>query len=210
MTTRSGGALEELQKALLNSEDGIFESGVISSPASGKQILSMYKVVFNRENSPAGIVGIGVYTDGLINLLDTLSECDTESSFYSMMDAANKEYIFCSDSGVSVTGGNIPELILLCDVLNGTKDNSSGKFTYEADGIKYVSMYSYMADRGWIFMMNDTEDEMYSLTGNMRSYLIIFIIFCILLIVIFNIINKKHEDTSQRLNKVVELSLIHI
>ena len=204
MTTRSGGALEELQKALLNSEDGIFESGVISSPASGKQILSMYKVVFNRENSPAGIVGIGVYTDGLINLLDTLSECDTESSFYSMMDAANKEYIFCSDSGVSVTGGNIPELILLCDVLNGTKDNSSGKFTYEADGIKYVSMYSYMADRGWIFMMNDTEDEMYSLTGNMRSYLIIFIIFCILLIVIFNIINKKHEDTSQRLNKVVE------
>ena len=121
-----------------------------------------------------------------------------------MMDAANKEYIFCSDSGVSVTGGNIPELILLCDVLNGTKDNSSGKFTYEADGIKYVSMYSYMADRGWIFMMNDTEDEMYSLTGNMRSYLIIFIIFCILLIVIFNIINKKHEDTSQRLNKVVE------
>lgn len=204
MTTRKGEPLKQLQDAMLKEGNGVYDTGIISSPATGKQIVSMYKAVYDDSGEPVGLVGVGVYTEGLVDVLDTLSKRDMENSFYSMVNVRDKKYIFNSDVNKISSEASTPELILLCDIIKDSQKDETGKFRYTVDGVKYVSLYSYMSDKGWLFMVDDTETEIYSLTKSMRGYLIVFSVFCIILIVIFNIINKKQEETSKRLTTAVE------
>lgn len=204
MTTRTGKSLDELHNFLLESEKDIYDAGIISSPASGKQVISMYKAVRDGEGTPVGIVGIGIYTDGLIDLIDNLSQRDEENLFYSMVDAEKREYIFSSNKDSIRPVKSFPELNLHCDILRSSSENSSGKFKYTSDGTDYVASYSYIGEKKWLFMISGTEENIYRLTNNMRTYLVLFMVFCVVLIVIFNIINKKQEDTSWRLSMAVE------
>lgn len=56
ITTREGEALKALQDALL-AADGVYNTGIIISPASGQQIVSIYRAVFDENGSPIGLVG---------------------------------------------------------------------------------------------------------------------------------------------------------
>ena len=72
ITTREGDPLKALQDALL-AADGVYNTGIIISPASGQQIVSLYRAVFDESGNPVGLVGGGVFTTGLIQLLDSLT-----------------------------------------------------------------------------------------------------------------------------------------
>ena len=47
-----------------NAGNGVYNTGIIISPATRKQIVSMYKAVYDDDNNPIGLVGLGVYTNG--------------------------------------------------------------------------------------------------------------------------------------------------
>lgn len=204
ITTRTGEALRELQDALTSAADKVYDIGIISSPASGRQIVSMYKAVYGSDGTPLGLVGLGVYTDGLADVLDSLSRRDNDNSFYTMLDVSDGRYIFHRDENKVSAEAEIYELTNLCKTLRNTDKDVCGKFSYQLQGVNYVSMYSYIADRDWLFMIDDTEADIYSLTKSMRIYLILFCVFCFILIVLFNVINKKREDTARDLNSAVE------
>ena len=53
-----------LHDALLATE-GVYNTGIITSPASGQQIISMYKAVKDENGNPIGLGGIGIFTSGL-------------------------------------------------------------------------------------------------------------------------------------------------
>ena len=62
VTRKDPEPLKQLQDAMLAAGDGVYDTGIIISPASGKQIVSMYKAVYDENNEPIGLVGLGIFT----------------------------------------------------------------------------------------------------------------------------------------------------
>lgn len=205
LTTRTDpDKLLELQNALKDAGDGVFNTGIIISPATQKQVVSMYKAVYDENHEPIGIVGLGIFTDQLVKNLDNMPIRGIKNSTYSMVNVEDHTYIFNNDESKVTQEADNEEIIKLCEQFKGMPVNDTGYFEYVKDGKKYVSIYSYIASHGWILMIDDTQSEVFSLTRSMRLYLGIFALSVLGLIILFNFLNKKQQATAERLNTAVE------
>ena len=192
-------ALKQLQDALISAGDGVYNTGIIISPATGRQIVSMYKGIFDENGNPMGFVGLGIYTDKLVNSLDDLSTTGFENSTYCMVNVSDSKYIFNQDSELVNTITDSKDIKDLCKKFNGTKNDADGHFFYKSGGTNYVSAYSYIPHYGWILMLDDNKSEVFALTSVMRIYMIIFAIVIIVLMVVFYFINRRQEQVNQKL-----------
>lgn len=196
--------LQELQDAMLAAGSGVYDAGIIISPATGEQIISMYKAVYNSSGQPIGIVGLGIYTDELVEALDSMPIRGITQSFYSMVNVKDGNYIFNVDKSKIGQPATNEEIVELCSRYKNAKSDDTGNFEYDADGDSFVSIYSYMADHGWILMIDDTKSEVFSLTRNLRIYLNIFGLCVLGLMLLFHFINKKQQKTAAKLSSQVE------
>jgi len=92
---------EERRKPLhdaMTATDGVYNTGIIISPASGLQTISMYKAVRNDSGECIGYGGIGVLTSGLVNTLNGLGFEGLESARYFLVNVNTGEYIFHPDA----------------------------------------------------------------------------------------------------------------
>ena len=71
ITMREGEPLKQLQDSVLAAGE-IYNTGIVVSPASGRQVVSMYRGIYDSNGSPLGIAGLAVYTEGLVSILDSL------------------------------------------------------------------------------------------------------------------------------------------
>ena len=89
---------EEKRKQLhdeILSTEGVYNAGIIISPASGEQIISMYKAVKDDDGTPIGLGGIGIYTSGLVEKLNSLYAYQLSSEArYFLVNVETGEYIF--------------------------------------------------------------------------------------------------------------------
>ena len=213
--TRQGDSLKMLQDAMIDRGKEVYNTGIIISPASGKQIVSMYKAVYGSNGKPVGLVGMGIFTDGLINTLDRISGANQNSAdekikkknenfglrnaFYYMVKASDATYIFNDNKDLVGETVNISEIRKLCEKYAGTNKDVNGQFEYSENGVKYVSSYVYMSKYGWIFTVNAPKNEVYQLTYAMRMFLGVFGAIIIALTVVFFFINKRQERINQKL-----------
>lgn len=108
--TREGDPLVTLQESML-ATDGVYNTGIIISPASGQQIVSMYKAVLDENGNTIGLVGGGIFTEGLINMLDGLEIKGLEHTGYYMVNVADGKYIFTAEEEKKALAGQLEELI---------------------------------------------------------------------------------------------------
>ena len=203
ITRKDADPLKQLQDAMLAAGDGVYDTGMIISPASGKQIVSMYKAVYDENGDPIGLVGLGIYTEKLINNLNSLKIKGVDEAFYSMINVKDSKYVFNKDSSLVGSTATNRDLKKLCEKFNGQTSADSGYFEYEEKGTDYISTYSYMPEYGWILTIDDTKSEVYSLTKVMRIYMAIFGVAILALIIIFSFINKKQEKVNQKLASTI-------
>ena len=112
ITTREGEPLKALQDSML-AADGVYNTGIIISPASGQQIVSLYRAVLDEGGNPIGLVGGGVFTNGLIDMLDGLTIEGQKNSSYCMVNQLDGKYIFVEDVDVNALLG-CHDLALSC------------------------------------------------------------------------------------------------
>ena len=207
MTTRpkdtKAKELKALQDSMLEAGDGVYNTGMILSPATQKQIVSMYKAVYNDKGEPIGFVGLGIFTEDLIKTLNSLSIKGVENSTYSMVNVSDGKYIFNNDSELMYTVAESDDIQDLCKEYNGKKSSDDGSFEYKKDGEEYVSIYSYIPQYGWLLMLDDTRSEVYALTYDLRIYMIIFALVLVGLMIVFSFITKKQEKVSQKLASTI-------
>ncbi|MCR5717590.1 MAG: diguanylate cyclase [Oscillospiraceae bacterium] len=203
MTTRKDPeALEQLRQALLDAGDGVYDTGIIISPASGLQIVSMYKAVY-KNNKPVGLVGLGIKTEGLVNTLNNLKIRGINDSSYYMVNTADNKFIFIDDPSLvatEVTDGNI---INVSNALREGTAERTDSFEFKDGNIKMLSTYSFMQNRGWVLMLNAPKSEVYRMTTNMRIFVVVFGLLILGLVVIFAIINARQEAVNRKLNKQI-------
>ena len=203
MTTRKDeGPLNALRTSLLDAGDGVYDTGIIISPASGQQILSMYKAVYSN-GKPVGLVGLGIFTEGLVETLNNLTIRGIDNSSYYMVNTADNKFIFINDPSLVATEVQDPNLVKVSNALREGTADKVGTFEFIDSGVKQISTYAFMQNRGWVLMLNAPKSEVYAMTNNMRAFVAIFGVLILGLVVIFGIINARQEAINRKLNKQI-------
>ena len=206
ITTRTEqGALDELHNGMLNSPNyNIYNAGIIISPASKQQVISMYKAIFNDAGKPVGLVGLGIYTSGIREDMEARNTKITSDSQYFMIDVHSKKYVFAHDESLPNTvidAEKAPEFDKLADELAATTENKSGTFSFKRDGKSFYGIYSYIGYMGQVFIIDGSSSELFRLPINMFIFFIVFTIIYIIIAIFFYNLVKKQEETVYKLDK---------
>lgn len=187
ITTREGDPLKALQDAML-AADGVYNTGIIISPASGQQIVSMYMAVYDEQGNPAGLVGGGIFSKGLIQILDNLTMDGMEGATYCMVNVENDQYIFHADEEKVATPAEESYIVGLCEQLKGSGEDRSGYIEYKQNGVEYISTYYYMSDYNWLFMVSDNQKEIFASADKLTVTLRIFCVAALLVLIIISFV----------------------
>lgn len=182
ITTRKGDALSALQKLLMDSEK-VYNAGIIISPASKTQIISIYRACYDDNNNPVGLVGGGIFTEGLVNILDNLPAEGMKQLKYYLVNTKTGEYIFHSDKE-KIT--KVAEEQYIKDILKQIRDgDGSGSLTFEDGDTEYLASYQFMDGRDWAFVITDPSSEVFRSLGKIRFVLVLICIIGVAILMAF-------------------------
>ncbi len=158
--TREGESLEELQNEMLL-RNGLYNTGIIVSPASQKLVLSMYCPVFDYDGKTIlGYVGGGPFTDGLKQLLVSVEK---EDATYYLLNSLTGKYIFAENEALMAT--EIKDEMLL-SILDSTIDNSGvwrgDKDYFDEKNGKSIAVYQYIPEYSWIVVSCNSEKNIFA------------------------------------------------
>lgn len=162
---RTGDRLDALWKALDAMGDGVYTSGVLKSPSSGKQIVSFYCPLRDSAGNGIAMTGMGVLTEELKEILDSLQSDEMGNAEYYLIDGNNNNYIFAKDPEMV---GTVVEDEAISTLL---RERPAENYLETDDAIYACSM---IEDRGWMFVLADSTDEVFASTRTLRNMLILF------------------------------------
>ncbi len=206
IVTREGDPLKQLQEAML-AANGVYNTGIIISPASGQQIVSMYRAVLDENGSPIGLVGGGIFTEGLISMLDGLEIKGLEHTGYYMVNVNDYKYIFAQEEEQKAVEAEETYVVDLCNQLAGGTEDVDGYIEYNKNGEEYIATYYYMSEYGWIFFVENRTSEVFASSADMGYILTVISVtaLAILAFVTFFIIRKLTKPL-----RVVEGSIVEL
>ncbi len=186
MTTREGEPLKELQTAMENC-DGIYNAGIIVSPASKKLALSMYCPVYDKDSKTIlGYVGGASFSE---SLKDTLNRINAQKDSFVQFSAINVDtgiYIF--DEDASLAGAEVKDDILLKaikQIKQNNKSNTKELNLKDKSGNKCIISYQYNEKYDWAVIAKVKEKDLYAETYKTMAKLgIICLLACIMIMVL--------------------------
>lgn len=233
--TREGDALKHLQDNILSKRE-LTNTGIMKSPSSGEMIISMYYPVYDGDTC-LGYAGAAVYAN---HLMDSLLELDIKGlpdSKYVFLDVNNALYLYNENEELIntpvVDEGYLhvieqikenPELTVgayVHDHKGNEKEHEheAAKDDAHKDTVKteehsestYI-VYKNIPERNWVFMVEDTEKNVYSgierISNATRNMSIIgpFVLLIVMAIVLLNLSNKLYS-VQKAINKVGKMDL---
>ena len=199
---REGDRLKQLQDSMLSS-DGVYNVGIINSPASGQLIMSMYMPVMDG-NVPLGYVGAGTYVHDNIRPLDNADNIGLESAYTYVVDN-HGTILYHPDSG-KVGGMSENEALLEVLANLGNADSKkTGTISYVYNRVKKHAAYYVGEEQHYVAVF--TTDEREILTNTKRN-LNIMVISAGVLILFFSalafIVSKLIVKPLKKMVNVIE------
>ena len=144
MITRTNpDSVNELMQAMQDAEDGIYDAGIIRSPASRIPIVSLYKGISDDDDNNIGFAGLAIIADSLFRN-DIPSLKGIECASYSIIRADLHNYLCKGDSVISDWEVKNDSILSLCSELSGTDAPAKGNIAYKDESDRYIAAYSYM------------------------------------------------------------------
>ncbi len=179
---REGAKLEELRNDMLASK-GVFNVGIITSPASGKLIMSMYAPVYDGD-TPIGYVGAGTFVNSNASKFSDVSSLGLSSAYVYFVDAAGTMLHHPDESKI----GNPVENA----AVKGLVERLSKGETPEPDCVQYLykgaqkyAAYYVGKDNAYIAVLTADESDVMSEINKMTS---LCIILCVVCLIVFSVI----------------------
>lgn len=177
---REGDSLKALRDSVFK-EKAVWNTGIIVSPSTGKQVVSMYYPIYDGDK-PLGYVGSAIYSEDLKTTLDNLSEESGNKKDYLLLDAAKNSYIFCADE--EKVGGPVEENSI-SEAMELAKSGKTGDvYEYTENGKEKLAVYQYMPDREWVLMVLTDRDESFAPVNQLSFVLLIM---CAVLLVLISL-----------------------
>lgn len=201
---------ENAQKALfdaMTSRNGLYDAGIIVSPATGELILSMYVPVYDNDGKTIlGYAGGGVYVEDLEATLGEIRGDDT-ANFY-LINVENGMYLFADDKELLAQPIENDTLLEIIDIIKG--GDHSGQLKYTESGEKMRGNYQYIDEHGWAIVSMDSETNIDKASEGALSVLgkLCAIFSLVLAGIAFLLINynlkplKKIEDSITKLGQL--------
>lgn len=204
---REGERLKQLQDSMLSGKNGLYNAGIIVSPASGQLIVSMYLAVYDKDGkTPIGYVGGGPFASEIKDRMDSISADGLDAAKCYMINTATSTHIFDEDESLMATDIQNPMLLSVIDRINGGSVN--GSFEYEdSDGEKCIAMYVSVPDRNWAVVMSDTVKEIYSVASSSKRVLGMV---CIASYIVIILLTFVAVSLSTRPLRVVESAIVDL
>ena len=184
---REGEALESLRNSMLDSKEGIYNAGIITSPASGELIISMYVPVFDGSR-PIGYVGAGTYISTAMVDSDESQSLGLDSA-YEYVVAADGTMLYHPDEskiGNPVENPVIKDLTI--KVSKGEKiDPAFTEYVYKNTD-KFASYFVGNNDAYIMVVTADKDDVISKVTSIGNKSFALVLIASIVLAVVFVII----------------------
>ncbi len=153
ITTRSGDSLKTFQQTILAQSD-LTNLGIMVSPGTGNMVLSMYYPLFEN-GTCIGYVGAAVFADQLMDSLLDLELEGLPGCEYIFLNAENGVYLYHEDKTLLNTVTTDPD----CLEIIGRADAGGTGFYAGKSGD--FTVYKYLEDRGWVFMVRDSQSEIF-------------------------------------------------
>ncbi len=180
---RQGEPLKALQDAMI-SRNGLYNTGIIVSPATQKLILSMYCPVFDEdEKTIIGYVGGGPYVESLEKILYKLQSEEDTAKYY-MINVQTGMYIFADDEDLIATQIEDERLLNIIDIIKDGK--ASGEVKYKSKKGNQIANYQYIDEHGWAVISIDSEKNIYA-TANKNMLVLAEI--CIIFVLVISILS---------------------
>lgn len=213
VTLRKDDSLKSLQDAVFASE-AVYNTGIMTSPSTGKLVISMYYPIYNDKKQPLGFVGGAIYPEQLNLILNSLKLEGLDNCKYMMLDINKGTYIYNSDN--SKIGTEVKESNLL-NIINNIKNNKNIDIaTLEYKDTRtnqdMLSVYKNLSSYGWVFVIEDNEDEVYAASTSLSLTLMVICLIVLIAVVLISLllvkrVSKDIENISEIIKKIGTLDL---
>lgn len=177
---REGESLAGLQKSMLGA-DGVYNLGIIKSPASGQLVMSSYYAIKDENGNPIGFVGGATLLKTLISDFIDTSSMKLESGSFMIVDKAGSMLVTPDDTKVGEPV-DIEAVQNLVGELNSGRGLEPGIITYDYQGKEKYAAYYVGASENYIAIYSCDVKDALSSTRNLR---LITILSSVILVAIF-------------------------
>ncbi|MGN1417439.1 MAG: methyl-accepting chemotaxis protein [Oscillospiraceae bacterium] len=201
-----------LHDAMLATE-GVYNTGIIISPASGNQVISMYMAVRGDDRNPIGFGGVAIFTSGLVEKLNELPLDGLSEAQYYLVNVNTGEYIFHPDTEMITT---VAEEGFVTDIIGQVKGQSEdvcGSLNYrDENGSENIAAYNSLSEQGWVFILSDKSSEVLASVRRLRAVLIVIFSVCLVLLtaVVYFVVRAMIAPLKTVENAVVALSNLQL
>ena len=189
---REGDALESLRSAML-SADGVYNVGIITSPASGELIMSMYMPIFDGD-TPIGYVGAGTFVNNVAENFSNVDSLGLSSAYIYFVDAQGTMLYHPDPDKIGNPVENDAVKSLVAKIALGEHPTPACvEYNYKGS-LKYAAYYVDDACN-YIAVLTANEDDALSTISIVVRTAVIAAIICIILcaivaLVVANIVAK--------------------
>ena len=208
MTMREGDRLKQLQDAI-TAAGGVYNTGIMLSPASQQLVLSLYCPVFDSDGKTIiGFVGGAQVAASLKTVLDTVTTEGMEHAMNYMINVATATHIFDENADLMATEIENPMLLSVIERINQNPDALIGNLEYtDETGEECLAVYRYIPERQWAVVLSDTQREIYA-KANANKWMLG--ILCLLAFLMISVLSLLVVKICTKPLKIVEASLIKL
>ncbi len=185
---REGDSLKQLQDAMVNSK-GVYNTGIMVSPASGNLIMSLYSPIM-VDGIPIGYVGCGFYVGTVAEGLSDVSALNINTAYVYFVDHEGTMVFHPNAEKIGQPVENEAVKTLVGELKDG-KMPDPDILTYNYKGKTKYAGY-YIGNNGYyIAVLTADEDDVLSGVNSIRLTTIIIIISCIILFSIIALLVER-------------------
>lgn len=185
--TREGERLKALQDSLL-ATDGVYKTGVMQSPATGNQVVSMYAPVFDDKGNPIGYVGAALYLSDVAEMFSDTSSMGFDSMYIYTVNGHDGTMIQHPDKekiGQPVENEAVKQILVR--ISNGEKVEP-GIISYKFRGQNKYAAYFVGENNDYITVLTVDERDVLKEINKLARICLVTAIVLIVAFVIFTLI----------------------
>ncbi len=180
---REGDRLKELQDAMLGS-DGVYNVGIITSPASGQLIMSMYAPVYDENGTPLGYVGAGTFVNNNAVKFADVTSLGLSSAYVYFVDSTGIMLFHPDESKIGSPVENEAVKGVVAKLEAGQEVTPTCvEYKYKGK-MKYASYY-VGKDNAYIAVLTTDEAEV---MANIKKVTVVTFVLGIICVIIFAIL----------------------
>lgn len=181
---REGERLKELQDAMLAAEDGVFNVGIITSPASGELIMSMYAPIFDDNGNPLGYIGAGTFVNNNASKFADVSSLGLSSAYIYFVDGAGTMLYHPDESKIGNPVENEAVKGLVARIEKGDHPEPEC-VEYKYKGAMKYAAYYVGDNNSYIAVLTADEKDVLS---NINTVILVTVVLAIISVVVFAIL----------------------